>query len=70
MTTYATACAKLGRVEEAKATSEDVLTTQTRVFGREHPYTQETGRYVLLGLRSALNSNIPCVGADFVSMGI
>ena len=42
VTTYAVACAKLGRVEEAKATFEDVLTTQTRVLGREHPMTQTT----------------------------
>ena len=36
---YAVACAKLGRVDEAKANFNDVLTTQTRVLGREHPYT-------------------------------
>ena len=40
--TYAVACAKLGRVEEAKANFNHVLTTQSRVFGREHPYTQNT----------------------------
>ena len=39
---YASACVKLGRVEEAKAIFEDVLTTQTRVLGRDHPYTQST----------------------------
>ena len=42
MHTYAIACTKLDRVEEAKATFEDVLSTQTRVLGREHPYTQDT----------------------------
>ena len=42
MESYAVTCAKLGRDEEAKATFEDVLTTETRVFGRDHPYTQET----------------------------
>ena len=42
MTTYAVACAKLGRMEEAKANFEDALATQTRVLGREHPYTQDT----------------------------
>ena len=39
---YATACAGLGRVEEAKANFEDVLTTQTRVLGRDHLETQGT----------------------------
>ena len=42
MTIYAMACAGLGRLEEAKANFEDVLTTQTRVFGRYHPDTQVT----------------------------
>ena len=37
--TYAVACAKLGRVEEANLNFKDVLATQTRVLGREHPYT-------------------------------
>ena len=40
--TYAFACTKVGRVEEAKATFEDVFATQTRVLGREHPHTQNT----------------------------
>ena len=39
---YASASAGLGRLEEAKANFEDVLTTQTRVFGRDHPDTQHT----------------------------
>ena len=39
---YAGTCARLGRFEEAKATFEDTLTTQTRVLGRDHPYTQST----------------------------
>ena len=39
---YAVACMKLGRVEEAKANFKNVLTIQTRVFGREHPSTQIT----------------------------
>ena len=39
---YAIACAELSRVEEAKATFEAVLTIQTRILGREHPYTQTT----------------------------
>ena len=42
MGTYATACAGLGRYEEAKATFEDVISTQTRVLGSEHPDTHET----------------------------
>ena len=41
---YAFACAKLGRVEEAEAFFEEVLTTQTRVLGRDHPDTQYTRR--------------------------
>ena len=41
-TLYAAACAKLGRVEEAKANFNYVLTTQTRVLGRDHPDTQMT----------------------------
>ena len=42
MSMYARACAKLGRVEEAKANFNHVLTTQTRVLGRDHPQTQDT----------------------------
>ena len=45
---YARACARLGRVEEAKANFEDVLTTQTRVLGREHPDTQVTLQNMLV----------------------
>ena len=43
-TMYAVACAKLGRVEEAEDIFEDVLATQARVFGRDHPYTKDTLR--------------------------
>ena len=39
---YAVACAKLGRVEEAKANFEDLLRTQSRIYGRDHPLTQDT----------------------------
>ena len=39
---YAITCAKLGRVEEAKANFEDAFTTQTRVLGQEHRHTQST----------------------------
>ena len=39
---FAVACAKLGRVEEAKANFEDILTIETRVLGRDHRSTQET----------------------------
>ena len=39
---YGEACAKLGRVKEAKANFEDALNTQTRILGREHPQTQTT----------------------------
>ena len=42
MSVYARACGKLGRIEEAKANFEDVLTTQTRLLGREHPHTKYT----------------------------
>ena len=42
MTRYALVCHRLGSMEECKANFEDVLTTQTRVFGREHPSTQQT----------------------------
>ena len=42
MESYAVTCAKLGRVDEAKASFEYALATQTRVFGRDHPYTQDT----------------------------
>ena len=40
--TYSFACAKLGRVEEAKANFEDILTTQTRILSRDHPSTRYT----------------------------
>ena len=41
---YAVACASasLGRVEEAKENFEYAVTTLSRVFGRDHPYTQHT----------------------------
>ena len=42
MTMYATACALIARVEEAQAIFEDALTTQIRVFGPEHPQTEQT----------------------------
>ena len=42
LTTYAIACAQLGRVEESKETFEDAFITQTRILGRDHPYTQIT----------------------------
>ena len=42
MSMYASASAKLGHVEEAKANFKDVLTIQTRVLGRDHPDTQVT----------------------------
>ena len=42
MKTYAITCEKLGRVEEAKANLKTVLTTETRIFGRDHPQTQYT----------------------------
>ena len=53
MRKYAVACAKLGRVEEAKVVLEDVLTTQTRVLSQpsKHPRDQT---HVLLRLQSAL----------------
>ena len=43
---YALACAKLGRIEEAKASFEDALTTQIRVLGRDHPATEHTRQYM------------------------
>ena len=42
MQKYAYMCMRLGRMEEAKATFENILTIQTRVLGREHPDTQVT----------------------------
>ena len=42
MTKYACACARLGRVEEAKTSFKDVVTIQTRILGRDHPDTQVT----------------------------
>ena len=39
---YATACAKLGRMEEAKANFNVAFVTQARVLGREHEATQKT----------------------------
>ena len=53
--TYAVACAHLGRVEESKANFEYVLTTQTRILGREHRDTQETRR-VMAGFGFAVPS--------------
>ena len=41
---YAKACANVGRMEEAMATLENLLTTETRIFGRDHPHTQQTRR--------------------------
>lgn len=39
---YAHACARLHRREESSAIFNDILTTATRVFGRENPLTQQT----------------------------
>ena len=39
---YAVTCAVVGRVEEAKANFEDVLTIETRVLGPDHRSTQLT----------------------------
>ena len=55
VTTYASACARLGRVEEAKTSFEDALSTHTRVFGRDHPFTQAT-RDLMLSLGFAVPS--------------
>ena len=46
MTLYAVACAKLGRLEEAKANFEAAITTQTRVLGHNHAQTQETRQFM------------------------
>ena len=40
--TYAITCARVGNMEESKTNFEYVLTTQTRVLGRDHPCTQGT----------------------------
>ena len=52
---YAEACAFLGRVEEAKATFEDVLAKETRILGHDHPRTQGT-RDVMCSLGFAVPS--------------
>ena len=39
---YATSCAKLDRMEEAKAILMDVLAIETQLLGRDHPQTQQT----------------------------
>ena len=44
----AIAFAKLGRLEEAKANFEDILSIQVRVLGRDHPDTQRTRRYMYM----------------------
>ena len=38
----ATHCATRGRTEESKAMYEEMLTKQTRIFGPDHPITQQT----------------------------
>ena len=50
--TYAGTCTKIGRVEEAKATFEDVLTIETRILGRDHPETQDTRRKLVALLQT------------------
>ena len=42
---YASACAELGRFEESSAIIEEILTTETRIYGPDHIITQETRRY-------------------------
>ena len=42
MKTYALACEKVDRMEESKAILEDVLATEIRVRGRDHPQTLGT----------------------------
>ena len=39
---YACTCADLGRFAESKKTFENVLTAFTRIFGRDHPFTEST----------------------------
>ena len=39
---YAAACAAVGRIEESKSIFEDILATQTRIYGRDHRETQTT----------------------------
>ena len=43
---YARACAMLGRMEESKSIFEDLLATETRVYGRDHPNTQEIRKWM------------------------
>ena len=38
---YATACARLGHVDESKSTFEDIISTSTRILGRDHPATKQ-----------------------------
>ena len=44
MKMHAVAYARLGRVEEAKTSFDDLLAIEIRVFGRDHKYTQDTLR--------------------------
>ena len=46
MRTYAAACATVGRAKEAKETFEHLLTTETRIVGRDHPDTQCTREWM------------------------
>ena len=39
---YALVCVKMGRVDESRAMYEDLLVTETRILGRDHPFTQTT----------------------------
>ena len=43
---YARVCAEIGRVDESKAIYDKLLATETRVFGRDHIFTQETRNFM------------------------
>ena len=44
---YAKACARLDRLEEATSIFEDLLTTQTRIYGPDHPMIHKLKRIIL-----------------------
>ena len=55
---YATTCVKLGRLDESKTIFEEVLATETRIFGCDHPSTQVTrqGMQIFVGFAQASTS--------------
>ena len=46
MRDYAVTCLRLGRIDESKAMLQKIYIAEARIFGRDHPRTQETSAFM------------------------